>query len=342
MAVTIRAADLNRDRDELVRFLAENLAPGAHASRFDWLYLEGPQGQARAWMAVDELGRTIGLAAAFPRDFWVGNRVEQVWVLGDFCIAKEHRSLGPALSLQRTCLESLDNGICYDFPSPSMLPIYRRLGVPTLGQHVRYVKLLKADEKILKFVRNRFLASPLIQIGNWTLALGRLSESIPDGVTFSLHEEECGEEFDAIDSSNTTGHSVRGLRNAKYLNWRYLRNPLREYRLITARRGSRLMGYAVVEVDGPYSMIADVRTIDPENTIPGLLACAEGCLRQMGVGHINAHLLEHCSLGPYLRRAGFYPRERVPVVAYTKDETRSLSGIHDSKTWFLLAGDRES
>ena len=89
-------------------------------------------------------------------------------------------------------------------------------------------------------------------------------------------------------------------------------------------------------------MIADVRTIDPENTIPGLLACAEGCLRQMGVGHINAHLLEHCSLGPYLRRAGFYPRERVPVVAYTKDETRSLSGIHDSKTWFLLAGDRES
>jgi hypothetical protein len=342
VAVTIRAADLKRDRDELIRFLSENLAPGAHASRFDWLYLESPCGPARAWMAVDERAQTIGVAAAFPRDFRVADSVERVWVLGDFCIARKHRSLGPALSLQRICLESLSSAICCDFPSQSMLPIYRRLGIPTLGQHVRYVKLLKVDEKVRQFVRNRFLASPLIQIGNWTLALGRLSESIPDGVTFSLHEEECGEEFDTIDSRSSSPHPVRGLRNARYLNWRYLRNPLRQYRLITARRGSELVGYAVVEADGPYSMIADLRTTDPENIVPGLLAYTEGVLREMGVRNINAHLLEGCYLVPYLRRAGFYPRESVPVVAYARDEIRSLSGIHDPSNWFLLAGDRES
>ncbi|HYR88037.1 MAG TPA: hypothetical protein VE422_28415 [Terriglobia bacterium] len=342
VGLTIRAADFKRDRDELIRFLSDNLEPAAHASRFDWLYLESPCGPARAWMAVNERGQTIGVASAFPRDFWVGDSVEQAWVLGDFCIAREHRSLGPALSLQRMCLESLSSAICYDFPSQSMLPVYRRLGVPTLGQHVRYVKLLKADEKILKFVRNRFLAAPLIHLGNWTLALRRLSGSVSNGVTFSVHEEECGAEFDAIDYVSTSRHSVRGVRNARYLNWRYLRNPLKQYRLITARRESELLGYAVVEIDGPCSMIADFRTIEPENTIPGLLACTERSLRKTGARNISAHLLEDCYLVPYLRRAGFYPRESAPVVAYRRDETKSLSAIHDPNNWFLLAGDRES
>ncbi len=340
--VTVRAAELKRDRDELIRFLSDNLAPAAHAARFDWLYLEGPCGPARAWMAVNEAGQTIGVAAAFPRDFRVGDSVKQAWVLGDFCIAREHRSLGPALSLQRSCLESLKNAICYDFPSQSMLPVYRRLGVPTLGQHVRYVKLLKTDEAIMKFVRHRGLANPLIQIGNWTLALRNMSQSMPDGITFSLHEEECGEEFDSIDSYSTSRHSVRGVRNARYLNWRYLRNPLRQYRLITARRGPELLGYAVVEVDGPYSLIADLRTIDPENTIPGLLAYTERLLREMGARNISTHVLENCCLVPYLRRAGFYPRESAPVVAFGRDETLSLPGIHDPGNWFLVAGDRES
>jgi hypothetical protein len=341
-ALTIRTADLKRDREELIRFVSENLPAGAQASRFDWLYLEGPCGPARAWMAVNEHGRTVGVAAAFPRDFRIENRVQRVWVLGDFGIAREHRSLGPALSLQRICLESLSTAICYDFPGESMLPVYRRLGVPMLGRHVRHVKLLRVDEAVRKFVRHRFLASPLIQIGNWTLALGRLSESIPDGVSCSVQGEECGEEFDDLDARCTSPHSVRGVRDARYLNWRYLRNPLRQYRLITARRGSELLGYVVVETDGPYSMIADLRTTDPENTVPGMLACTEGLLREMGVRTINIHLLEGCYLLPYLRRAGFHPRESVPVVASVNDETSSLSGINDPGKWFLLAGDRES
>src|SRR5437667_248367 len=123
MEITIQEADLNRDRDELVRFLVENLAPNANADRFDWLYLGSPCGPARAWMALNDLGNTIGVAAAFPRDFWIANRLERVWILGDFCIAREHRSLGPALVLQRASLESLithESSICYDFPSQIM------------------------------------------------------------------------------------------------------------------------------------------------------------------------------------------------------------------------------
>jgi hypothetical protein len=339
MATTIREADITRDRDELIRFLGENLAAGANASRFDWLYLRNPCGRARAWMALGEAGETIGMAAAFPRDFWITDRAEQVWVLGDFCIAKEHRSLGPALSLQRVITRECE--ICYDFPSQSMLSIYRRLGVPAFGQHVRYVKLLKADEKVQKFVRQRFLASPLIQIGNWTLALGRMAEFVAESITFSLHEDEFGEEFQVLDSG-TSPHPVKGLRSADYLNWRYAQHPIKPYRVITARRQSELIGYTVVEVDGPHAMIADLRTTDPENVVPGMLAYIQRVLVDMGAHSINASLFEGCYLVPYIRRAGFHPRESAPVIAYARNNSKSLSGIHDPKNWLLLYGDRDS
>jgi hypothetical protein len=74
MAILIQEADLKRDRDEIVRFLVENLAPSANAARFDWLYTGSPCGPARAWMALNELGATIGVAAAFPRDFQMLDR----------------------------------------------------------------------------------------------------------------------------------------------------------------------------------------------------------------------------------------------------------------------------
>jgi hypothetical protein len=337
MTVTIRDADLKRDRNELIRFLSENLSAAPNAARFDWLYLENPYGRARAWMALNDSGETVGVAAAFPRHFSVAGKATQVWVLGDFCIAPQYRTLGPAVSLQRASLESLGTSeavVCYDFPSQNMLSIYRRLGIPTLGQHIRYAKVLRSEEKVRKYVRNTMLAGPLIQIGNWTLARGLLSHSHSHDITFSLQENEFGEEFDVIDSAAASHHAVRGLRNAQYLNWRYIRHPLKSYCVVTARRKSKLVGYAVVEAGGPHAMLADVRTTDAENTVPGLLAHAETVARNMGAQSINASAFESCYLVAYLRSARFHPRESAAVVACTS--------IQDSGDWLLFDGDRDS
>src|SRR5262245_3485414 len=128
MAVSIREVDLHRDRAELIAFLLENLTERSNELRFNWLYLENPSGQARAWMALNEAGETVGFGAAFPRLMWFDNKPRRGWVLGDLCVAPSCRSLGPALLLQRACLKSLaidGNPIWFDFPSQSMMAIYR-------------------------------------------------------------------------------------------------------------------------------------------------------------------------------------------------------------------------
>src|SRR5262249_19654328 len=108
MAITVRHADLKRDRDELIRFLYQDLTNRSDDKRFDWLYLNSPAGQGVVSLAIEEpSSRTVGAAAVFPRQFWFHGKPKRVWVLGDFCITRDSRTLGPALLLQRACLNSL-------------------------------------------------------------------------------------------------------------------------------------------------------------------------------------------------------------------------------------------
>src|SRR5688572_2425883 len=128
MKLAIRDADLEKDREELIQFLYENLTKDSDGLRFAWLYLQNPCGVARVWVAVDlDSGRTVGVAAAFPRTFHVAGTERRVWVLGDFCFSNQSRSLGPALQLQRTCIGSLEGDPWYDFPSRSMMAVYKRI-----------------------------------------------------------------------------------------------------------------------------------------------------------------------------------------------------------------------
>ena len=121
MSARIRTANLEADRQLLTGLLSQNLSPAAVGRRFEWLYLENPHGPARAWVATEPgTGRGIGAAAAFPRRLVVDGEVRLGYILGDFCIDPQHRSLGLALQLQRTCLDQLGSvplSIAYDFPS---------------------------------------------------------------------------------------------------------------------------------------------------------------------------------------------------------------------------------
>jgi len=344
VAITIREADLETDRDEIIRFLYENLTPQSNGSRFDWLYLGNPNGRARAWIAVDEGGRTIGAAAAFPRHFWIDGKSERAWVLGDFGIGREHRSLGPALQLQRFVFASLasnDFAIAYDFPSASMMGIYRRLGVPLLGRHVRHVKLIRADEKIDNWVRHEFFAQCLSYIGNWALRFQQLPRFRNRDIEFSLHEGPFGKEFHTVNSGCAL-HPFQAVRSAEYLNWRYRKHPLKRYCVLAARRHSELVGYGVVEIDDRHAMLAELCANDMPKILPGMIAYIERILREMKICSIGMPVLEHCHFVPHLRRAGFYPRESVPVIACVTGGDKWLAGARDPNNWLLLYGDRES
>jgi hypothetical protein len=345
MGIRIRTVDLQCERDGVLRFLYENLTPQYDRFRFDWLYLQNPHGAARAWMATDSVtGEPIGFAAAFPRCLWIDGKVHRAWVLGDFCIAKEFRTLGPALQLQRACLAALANdgsAVCYDFPSASMMSIYRRLGVPLFGEVVRYIKLIRVDGKVQQFIGNGVLARGISVAGNLWLSSQRVST--PSGDTeFRLHDGPFGPEFTSLVSRVKEFYPVHGLRTAEYLNWRYRQHPAKQFRVITARRHQELLGYVVVEISASSAILADLYATEEPGTASGLLGSLERLLEKEKIHTLTAPVLAGSRLIPYLERTGFLARERAPVAVHVDGEVKSSHVIHDSKNWLLLYGDRDS
>jgi hypothetical protein len=330
LKLSVEKADLAQDRGNLIRFLKENLTEASNDARFEWLYLGNPAGPAQAWIARDSDGQMVGVAAAFPRDFRVDTSPQRVWVLGDFCVSRACRTLGPALRLQRACLDFVAREFWYDFPSRKMMAIYRRIGGTSVGESLRYAKLLRVDSKVEQLVPAAPVARTLSRAGNSFLRL-RSAISRSSDFQIDIFNGTFNEEFDELNLTSVMNAGIQGQRNSAFLNWRYRECPLASSIVLTARKAGRLVGYVAGTVRGVEATLADVRGSGPD-TISAMIGGMEEVLRQKEVHTWNSPVFAGSDILNSLRRAGFYPREASPVVFN--------GGSHSS--WLLWASDRDS
>jgi len=266
------------------------------------------------------------------------------WVLGDFCIRPDYRSLGPALKLQRACLE---NGSgkprrpLYDFPSSSMVAIYKRLGMESAEQFVRLAKPLRTDRKIRERVKNPLLARGLSAAANRLLAIKDLRLRSQEDWSISLYQRRCTEEFSQLSQPANLSDSLWTDRSADYLNWRYLDHPHTKYEILTARRNEQLCGYLIFTCTGEDASIVDWFGMADEKLLQALVQSAVILLRHRGADTLSASLLESHPRVRILEDLGFYKRESRPVVLQPPLDLE-LAGKTPGLQWFLMDGDRES
>jgi stage V sporulation protein SpoVS len=344
MRIDVRPASLTKERPLLITFLRDHLTPLSDEPRFDWLYRKNPAGAALVWIAREgNSGRPVGVAAAFPRWIHVGGKRMLCRVLGDFCIHPAHRSLGPALQLQRACWEAGQPGqipLCYDFPSHSMMAVYKRMGVWTVGQVVRWVKPLRVDRKVARLIGEGPLAKGVSAVGNTLLTL-KSGQRRARGCELSIYQDPFGEEFTELDRRLAGRYPLCLSRTADYLNWRYRNNPLLQYQVFTARRSGRLQAFAVVGVEGQDAMLVDVfgdvQTSDVDELLAGVIELG----RQAKVQAIHAPALAGTDLALALQRSGFYTREGTPMVVGTQMGSRLAQVVAKPANWWLTQGDRD-
>jgi len=345
MKLQIEEAEVEKERERLVAFLRDNLTPRSDNARFDWLYLNSPFGRGRVWMAFGPTQGLLGVAAAFPRQFYVYGKKSVIWVLGDFCISKSHRSLGPAIQLQKACLQGLRQAgasLGYDFPSRQMQAIYRRISIPESGAVTRFVKPLRFDLEIRAILRRPCLLKFMFRslCNDWFMARdSRLEESDLEITLMSpLH---FGRDFDELDHELISTHEVRGCREEAFLNWRYRDNPLAGFDVFTARNGSRLRGYAVVEKAKSYGLLWDIFGAGA-SPIRKLLLHISAKLRSEGIAAIHASVVPNSQTQDAFAAAGLHGRDDNPVTLLDLSQDPPLSLNHQLKSWHLTQGDRDS
>ena len=344
MPLKIRPADLRADRKAIVECLLRFLSPHADAARYDWLYTQSPHGPASAWIAVDEAsGETIGVASAFPRRAFLDGAETVAWVLGDFCIHDQYLTLGPALQLNRACLDAVGHGaaaFCYDFPSRSMMAVYHRLRIAPLGNVVRYSRVLRWGRRL-----GRAVPVPVLREG--VTAIASIADLLPPsraraagGLTVETQAEACGPEFDELDLARRGRTRLHLDRSAAHLNWRYRAKPGPREEMLTARDGRGLRGFAVLAPDGSDEQLSDLTALD-DQAAEALLDEAAARSWRRGAVTLSMSLFASHAVAPVLRRRGFRPREESPVILAAGPDARLRAALCEADVP-LTPGDRES
>ncbi len=345
MDLEVHTADLELDRSVLIGFIEQYLPNGTAAKRFDWLYLGNPEGKALSWLLVEaNTGDAVGMSSAFPRRFLSSRGEEWGWVLGDFCVSRAHRSLGPALRLQRACQERIAEGrsnFWYDFPSREMMAIHKRLGVKRIERLVRFAKPLRLDRKVQSYVGNNTVGNALGWAANRALALAhKPSSKRLCTATISVLQERFGEEFTALSQAVGSCNGVCILRSAEYLNWRYVENPLHLHETLTATVDGRLVAYAIFRTEKTCIVVVDLFGLNEERAIEALVDAMISLARDRKVETISVPMLAESSWMKIMARCGFVERDSNTVVIFGGSSEKPDPPIVGD-LWFLMSGDRD-
>jgi hypothetical protein len=345
MATVIRQANLEADRGQLLEALNRWLTPQSYGHRFDWLYLNSPHGQARVWLStLGANGPIIGAAAAFPRKMRIGGLPRAGCVLGDFFIAPQFRTIGPALQLQRACLDAMDLlslQFFYDFPAATMLPIYKRLSIEPSARMVRLAKPLRADRKLREFVKQPLVVRSLSGPINRAMELRDFLRIHNSGCTIAPHTSSCGEEFTALAQAASMKYGICTERSAEHLNWRYQNHFERRYEMLTARRDTSLVAYVVFTSDEENGEIIDLFGVDEPAVLSDLVGGVAARLREKSIFTLSTQMLDRHPWVKLLKKLGFRERESCPVIHSGTSESGRNSPMN-GQPWFLMQGDRES
>jgi hypothetical protein len=334
--ISVRRVNLEAESELLLALLQVNLPLLPHARRFQWLYRANPDGPAWSWFAYEQAsGALVGVTSVFPRSMWVGNRIQMCGQVGDFAILATHRSLGPALMLQRATFEPVDQGIlsfCYDCPPHAAgMATFRRLGVQPNCAVDRYALPLRLDRHLKKHLS--FDPPILATLINLLLRGWRQRGMRSNGLEIAEFDGLFGDEFTRLDAAITAVDVIRGRRGAAQLNWRYRQDPLQEFGVMTARRQGELIACLVFSVKNE-----DIRIVELfGRELPGAAVALLDALAQryqVSCHTIEAFLSPDSELLTAILKAHFSRRSvAAQVVAYAGPGTEMSVFLERSPRW---------
>jgi len=338
MTISVQRVRQQSEDQEFLAVLQANLPSQSHARRFKWLYRDNPDGPAWSWFALQGSSRqVIGVTSVFPRSMWVGGEVQMCGQVGDFAVSSSHRTLGPALLLQRATFDPVNSGdlaLCYDCPPhPAGMSTFRRLGIKPNCRVLRYALPLRLDSHL----RKRLGAVSVIPgaAGNLFLRVQRTFavKTRATDLEVSNHQDSFSEEFSKLDAVVKRPNAIRGRRSAAHLNWRYREDPLQQYEVLTARRRNELIAFAILRRTNEVVTIVDLFGMDLHVASLSLLAAI---VERFQRSHqtVEAFLSEGNELVAYFLKMRFRLRsEAAQVVAYARPQSAVSEFLQKGPIW---------
>lgn len=333
--------------EDAIALLDRTRQATADRSRFDWLYRKNPDGEAVLW-SIREVatGEMAGFTVALPRRVVVDGQARVCWNGADFSILPKFRTLGLAMKLRRAAKEGVDAGrvdFLYAHPNERMAVVHSKVGHTPVGRMVRYAKVLRAGPYLQTKIRSNRAAAAIGWMVNPLLRFdGRQWRHRHTWDVRSVSPARFDDRYDRLFEEGANGSRIIGVRDARYLNWRYAENPLYETHALEARDGSRLCGYLLFVVEDGVAHIKDLFPAGQRAAVRDLIVAMIRKGRKLGLQSLSVATLEGNPLDPYFAEFGFRKRpDGSQMFAYARADSPWRDVVTASRSWFLTVGDRD-
>ena len=337
MSYTIIEADIVKNKSDLINLWKRNYPHLIQPEkRFNWMYEENPYGPPTCFLLKhNKSNNFIGAASLIPRRMFINDKPAMAAIAADFVIDKPHRSLGPALMLQRAIISECNKGkfkFIYGFPNKLAEPVHLKVGFKILGKTVRMVRLIHTYEKLAERT-HPLIAKILSPLLDFTINFPNVLK--PTDI-FSEFLEYFDERFDHLWQKVPKNGQVIGERTASYLNWRYISDPYESYKIfVVCDKEKNLQGYIVYSIENKTVHIFDILSQDCYKALIKFFIIE--IKRKCSINSISFMLFENCSIIKYLSSHYFLEREEpFNILTYMKQLT-----LPRSFEWYLVAGDKD-
>lgn len=331
-------SDPEKYQKEILEFW-ESYLPGTPLGRLEWM-LKNPAGPATWFFAFDkDTSELAGTISIMPREFVLKGKNIRAGIVGDFMVGNKYRVFGPALSLQKKVLDSMSNyefDYVYTVPNQASLKMNLHAGYINAVNLVHLIKPVCSAQYLQKYL-NIKLAKHL----GWVLdiVLKLFSKE-----TYVFPGEHCEEIININESFDDIWNEVQklesgliGVRSAKYIDWRYLINPISGFRVFSLRSKSdkRLLGYIIFSVNNGKIEIYDILSLKKSH-YNKLMKKLIHVARNEKCQAIYIRLTENSLYISYLRRFMFLNANNdISVLAFGED-------VSMFRQWVFSEGDRNS
>lgn len=320
-----------------------------HKSCWDWEFINNPNNppEGPRILVLENNNKIVGLTTAFPVQLKIRDKLFSAFWVGDFITHPQYRGRGGFL------LSKILYGphVFLGTPNPVSYPVVKikRFNIFDYCQPLKRVNIIDLSHIIEIKFKNRFISA----LGGilWKIASTIFSvlnhPILNSDVSFNM-VSEFDEQIDEFWQEASRDYDIIVVRDKKYLNWRFVDCPNKEYSICIAKRNGKVSGYIVFrysETDGlRQGYIVDLfAKAGDEKTLQALVQKVVEVLKANKVDLIS------CLINTYnviyhrvLRRNGFiFKTQKTKVTGYCVYFPHLEGDLRNSQLWFMTRADSD-
>jgi hypothetical protein len=347
MNYKVYQADLAADKQDILDFWQSSF-PAWPVSKFEMFYENNPDGKATCFVARDEGNHLVGAIALFPRRISVSGRIVRAAVAGDLAIRKDHRGTGLVQALRAEMLGYMSrSGLAFVYGTANIISkkVLEKGTFRSIGDTVWMVKVLRSERYVGRRIKLPALAHMISLPIDWVIRR-RYSKMMArmDDVYQWEEPTRFDERFDTLSQAALPMYPITGERSSRFLNWRFVDCPYKEFHVFALSRKSNkeLVGYVVYRSTAEGTHIEDFFAAEPDRLLRHLLVEFLAYINVKKSDAVTFYFFGEDRVVSMFEQFGFVKRDAVRTMVIQVDET---SPIHDDvlnpRRWHFLYVDND-